>query len=200
LKSGVSVVTVLVLGVSASLHAQEVSAYASVGGAHNTSSGAQIDTLGDGDLHNTPSLGGVWGTIGANVFFSKRLGFGAEVSWRSQTDYAGVQFRPSFYNFDAIYKLSRLSTRRWDPEFRLGLGGALINYFPGDPSFCDQIAGCPASHHFQGHLGVSAPWYLTHHVYFRPAFDVHYVRNFSEFGSNWVPQYSVGVGYSFGRE
>jgi len=25
------------------------------------------------------------------------------------------------------------------------------------------------------------------------------VNNFYQFGSNWVPQYSVGIGWSFGR-
>jgi hypothetical protein len=30
--------------------------------------------------------------------------------------------------------------------------------------------------------------------------DVHYVNNFFPFGSNWVPRYSVSLGYSFGKE
>ena len=147
-----------------------------------------------------PSLSGFWGTVGGNIFFTRKLGFGAEASWKGQSDYAGIQYRPSFYNFDAIFRPAKTTTRRWAPELRAGLGGARVNYFADDPSFCNQIRGCPSSHHFQVHLGISAPWYATKHVYLRPAVDVHYVRNLFEFGSNWVPQYSVGVGYSFGRE
>jgi hypothetical protein len=49
------------------------------------------------------------------------------------------------------------------------------------------------------HLAAAGRWYLTDHLFLRPALDVHFVRNFFEFGSNWVPQYSVGIGYSFGR-
>jgi hypothetical protein len=194
---------VLALGFSVSsraLHAQEVSMYAGAGGAHASSSGARIDTFGDGTLNDTPALGGVWGTIGGSVFVTKHVGVGAEVSWKSQSDYAGIQYRPSFYNFDAILRAARVSTKRLAPEFRVGLGGVRIHYFPDDPQFCEQIDGCPSSHHFQVHLAASAPWYLTNHLYLRPAIDVHYVKNLFEFGSNWVPRYSVGIGYSFGRE
>jgi hypothetical protein len=49
------------------------------------------------------------------------------------------------------------------------------------------------------HLAAAGRWYLTEQLFLRPALDVHYVHNFFEFGSNWVPQYSVGIGYSFGR-
>jgi hypothetical protein len=28
--------------------------------------------------------------------------------------------------------------------------------------------------------------------------EAHWVDNFSQFGSNWVPQYSMGIGYTFG--
>jgi hypothetical protein len=184
---------------SRSAHAQEVLAYFGLGGAHDSSSGARVNTFGDGSLHNPPKLGGAWATIGGSVFVTRHLGVGAELSWRSQTDYAGVKYRPSFYSFDAIYRPAR-TTKRFSPEFRTGIGGAHINYFPDDPTFCDQLPGCPASNHFQVHLAAAIPWYLTHHVFIRPAIDVHYVNNLVEFGSNWVPEYSVGIGYSLGRE
>ena len=31
-----------------------------------------------------------------------------------------------------------------------------------------------------------------------PQFDIHWVHNFYDFGTNWVPQYGVNVGYRFG--
>jgi hypothetical protein len=203
LRSQVNAVAMTVLGFSAILpvaRAQEVDAYVGVGGAHDSSTGARTDTFGDGTLYRTPKLGGFFSTIGGSVFVTKQIGLGAELSWRLQSDYAGVQYRPSFYSFDGIFRPSRVSTKRFAPEFRLGLGGVRIHYFPDDPSSCDQLAGCPSSHHFQVQLGASAPWYLTNHVYLRPAIGVHYVNNFFEFGRNWVPQYSMGIGYSFGRE
>jgi hypothetical protein len=32
----------------------------------------------------------------------------------------------------------------------------------------------------------------------RPAVEGHWVNDFFQFGSNWVPQLDIGVGYSFG--
>jgi hypothetical protein len=119
-----------------------------MGSAHGSSRGVQVDTFGDGVLHGTPSLGGFWGTVGGNIFFTKRLGFGAQASGKGQSGYAGIQYRPSFYSFDAIFRPARTATKRWAPEFRAVLGGAHVNYSPDDPSFGDQIAGCPSSHHF----------------------------------------------------
>ena len=180
--------------------AQEVNAYLGFGSAHDSSSNLQINTFSDGTLYKTPNLGGLFTALGASVFINKHVGVGAEVSWRpSQGDYAGLKYRPSFYSFDGIFRSGRGSTKRFEPEFRAGLGGARVSYTFDDPQFCDQVPGCPASNHFQVHLAAAARWYLTDHLFLRPALDIHYVNNLFEFGSNWVPRYSVGIGYGFGR-
>jgi hypothetical protein len=85
------------------------------------------------------------------------------------------------------------------PELRAGIGGARVRYTPVDGQSCAQVLGCPASNHFQEHVAVVTRWYLTDHLFLRPAFDLHHVHNLFEFGSNWVPEYSVGIGYSVGR-
>jgi hypothetical protein len=48
-------------------------------------------------------------------------------------------------------------------------------------------------------VAVATRWYLTGHLFIRPAFDLHHVNNLAEFGSDWIPRYSVGIGYSIGR-
>ena len=182
------------------LRAQEAAAYFGLGSAHDGSNGAQIDTFSDGSLHNTPSLGGLFGHIGATVFITKHIGVGAEIAWRpSQADYAGIQYRPTFYTFDAVYRPPKGSTKRFAPELRAGIGGVRLNFFPNDDLSCAQVPGCPSSDHFQVHVAAAGRWYFTDHLFLRPAFDLHYVNNLTEFGSNWVPQYSVGIGYSLGR-
>ena len=195
--------TAVFILVSASVpqvRAQEVAAYLGFGSAHDSSNGAQIDTLSDGNLHKAPGLGGVFGLIGASAFITKQVGVGGEISWRpSQAGYAGIQYRPTFYTFDAIYRPSKIGTTRLEPELRAGIGGVRLHFFPNDDPSCAQVPGCPSSHHFQEHLTVAARWYLTDHFFLRPAFDVHYVNNLFEFGSNFVPQYSFGLGYSIGR-
>jgi hypothetical protein len=181
--------------------AQEVSAYLGLGSAYVSSNGSRIDTFSDGTLHKTPNLDGVFADLGASVFINRHVGFGAELAWKpSQGDYAGLLYRPSFYNFDAIYRLGHTTKRLGAPEFRAGIGGARVRYAFDDQTACDQVPGCPDSTHFQAHVGAASRWYFTDHIFLRPALDLHYVRNFSEFGHNWVPRYSMSVGYTFGRE
>lgn len=199
-----STVAILCVGVVIpvqTVRAQEVAAYLGLGSAYASSNGNQIDTFGDGTLYKSPHLVGLFAELGASVFFNKHVGVGAELSWRpSEGDYAGLLYRPSFASFDAIYRPSKGSTKRFSPELRAGIGWARVRYDFGDQASCDQVPGCPDTTHFQVHLGAATRWYLNDHIFLRPAVDVHYVHNLFEFGSNWVPQYSVGIGYSFGRE
>jgi hypothetical protein len=41
--------------------------------------------------------------------------------------------------------------------------------------------------------------YLTDHIFMRPEFDVHWVRNLSEFGRDVITQEMVWIGYSWGE-
>jgi outer membrane protein with beta-barrel domain len=203
LRSRFSTVVILCVGVVMPVQmvrAQEVAAYFGLGSAYDSSNGNQIDTFGDGTLHKTPHLIGLFAELGASVFFNKHVGVGAELAWRpSEGDYAGLLYRPSFASFDAIYRPSMGSTKRFVPELRGGIGWARVRYDFNDQGSCDQVPGCPDTTHFQVHMGAATRWYVSDHLYLRPALDVHYVHNLFEFGSNWVPRYSVGIGYSFGR-
>jgi hypothetical protein len=37
-------------------------------------------------------------------------------------------------------------------------------------------------------------------LFVQPRFDLHWVNNFFQFGSNLVPEYSVALGYTFGAQ
>ena len=106
----------------------------------------------------------------------------------------------AFEILDAIFRPAKFTTKRVAPELRVGIGGARLRFIPVDDQSCAQVPGCPASNHFQQHVAVATRWYVTDHLFLRPAFDLHHVNNLVEFGSNWVPRYSVGIGYSIGRE
>ena len=185
--------------------AQSVNPYFGVGTATDSSSNTQIDTFGTGNPFTTPSMGGATLDAGASVMFTKHYGVGADINWKaSRGNYAGLLYRPLFYNFDGVW--TPVSTKRFEPEVHLGLGGMHIGYSFNQTS-CDVFAGCSTvnqpvetSSHFQVHGALAARLYLTDHVFVRPAVDAHYVNNFFQFGSNWVPEYSVALGYSFGRE
>lgn len=183
-------------------NAQQFNAYYSVGTAMDSSSNTQINTFGTGNF-TTPEMGGLFSDFGAGYMFTKKYGIGGDLSWRdTQAAYAGLNYRPLFYNFDAIYQPVR--TKRVAPELRLSLGGVHLGYSLSQTS-CNSFGGCStanesvtSSEHFQVHAEVAARFYVTDHIFVRPAVEAHWVNDFFQFGSNWVPQYSVGVGYSFG--
>ncbi len=189
---------------TASAQAPEFSPYFSVGAATDSSAKRSIDTFNTGTPFTSPKMAGLFGDLGASLMLTPRFGVGGDLSWRTSSGaYAGLNYRPLFYSFDGVY--TPVKTKRFEPELRGGLGGVRIGY-SYKQSTCDAFAGCSSSNqfvessnHFQVHTAAAARFYVTNHVFVRPAFDLRYVNNFYQFGRNWVPQYSVGVGWSFGR-
>jgi len=114
LRSIIHPVLLAIMGLCASpqvIRAQEVAAYFGLGTTYVSSNGTKIDTFGDGSLYKTPAMDGLFASLGASVFFTKRFGAGAELSWRpSEGDYAGLKYRPSFASFDGILRPSFGST------------------------------------------------------------------------------------------
>jgi hypothetical protein len=188
-------------------------AYFGVGTMTGDSTGASIDTFGTGQTYpantaeffNTPRLTGAFGKVGATFQFSQHFGVGAETSWRfSQGDYAGLNYRPTFWDVYGVYRPTN-RFKRVVPELLGGLGGVNVKFF--DPqSYCNAFTGCSTSstfidsaNHFQVRMGAGLALYATPHIFFRPQVDAHYINNFSQFGTNWVPEYSVAIGYRFGE-
>jgi hypothetical protein len=170
------------------------------------SSGQSVDTFGTGDLFNTPKLAGSFGKAGADFMFTPHFGVGGETDFRfSQAAYAGLNYRPTFYDFNAIWLPTAHRLKRIVPELQGGLGGVNLSfYYP--QSSCDVFAGCSSSnqfvessHHLQVHMEAGVRLYLTSHLFLRPQVDAHYVNNFFQFGSNWVPEYGASLGWSFGE-
>lgn len=180
-----------------------LSAYFGLGTAMDSSNGQAVDTYGNGTLYDTPKMAGIFESIGADWIFGPHWGIGFRTSFRSKTDYAGLQYRPLFYDFNSIYEPLG-NSRRLVPEFEAGLGGLNLRFY--EPSNCDAFAGCSnansyleSSNHFQVRLSAGVRAYVRGGLFFRPQVDVHWVRNFFQFGRDWVPEYSVAIGYTFGR-
>lgn len=172
----------------------------------DSSSRQAIDTFGTGTPFTTPTLAGTFGKAGADFMITPYLGFGAETDFRfSQGAYAGLTYRPLFYDFNAIFAPTGHKNKRIVPELEAGVGGTRLSfYYP--TSYCDQFAGCSSSNtflessnHFQVHLAAGIRFYVTPHIFVRPQVDAHYVNNFFQFGSDWVPEYGASVGWSFGE-
>ena len=185
--------------------AQQANLYVGAGTVVDSSNGQAIDTFGTGNFVNTPRLTGLFMNVGGEFMMTNHFGAGAEINWRAgQGDYAGLNYRPIFYDFNGIWQ--PIKAKRFVPEVQAGLGGVAVN-FSQNQTLCDQFAGCntfnlgsESSNHFQTHFGVAARIYATPHIFIRPAVDVHWVNNFFQFGSDWVPEYTIGLGYSIGGE
>jgi hypothetical protein len=183
----------------------QANVYFGLGTAHDSSNGQALDPLGIGVLSTTPKMTGLFATVGGSLMLTSHFGAGAQFSWRPSTgNYAGVDYRPMFYDFNGIWQ--PVKTKRIVPELQAGIGGARVSFSANGQS-CDQLIGCQnfnlgseSSSHFQTHLAAAARLYITPRIFVRPAVDAHYVNNFFQFGSNWVPEYTLGVGYSFGGE
>ena len=143
-----------------------------------------LDTFGDGTLYNTPTLGGTFVRSRWRSYGEAEVGiWSGTFSFRgNQGAYAGLNYRPLFYDFNAIYQpLGNTSPVRVVPELQGGLGGVDLKfYYP--QSYCDQFAGCSSSnlflessHHFQLHLGGGVRFYVKGGIFVRPQVDVHWV-------------------------
>jgi hypothetical protein len=196
---------VLLFGAVHCTNAQNASAYLGFGTATASSSGQGIDTFGTGTPFYTPRMGGLFATLGGDYMFRPHLGFGAEASWRvRQGSYAGLNYRPSFYDFNVIWQPITAS-KRVVPAFQGGLGGVKLSFYNNQQS-CNAFTGCStssgllaASSHFQLHFAGGVRFYVKPNIFIRPQVDVHWVDNFFQFGSSVVPQYSIAIGYTFGR-
>ena len=181
------------------------SVYFGLGTTHLSSNGQTIDTFGTGNRFGTPSMTGAFAKVGADLMITPHFGIGAQTDFRfSQGAYAGLKYRPIFYDFNAIYTPFR-SSRRVVPEFQGGLGAVDTRFFYSSQS-CDPFVGCSSNNqfvesanHFQVHMAAGLRFYVTPHFFIKPQLDAHYVNNFVQFGSNWVPEYSASIGWRFGE-
>ncbi|MGA9883970.1 MAG: hypothetical protein WBQ34_09655 [Candidatus Acidiferrales bacterium] len=185
--------------------AQSVSGYIAGGTAIDSSAGP-LNTFGAGTIYQTPSMGGTFETIGGDFVFFHGLGIGAEKSdRRGKGAYAGLEYAPSFFDVNAVYR-PWIFTRRIRPDFQAGYGRADLNLYL-TPQICITLPqGCGASNAVttsvsdsQIHLAWGVRVYPYRGLFVKPQMDLRHVpNNFSSyFGSSWITQYSVAIGYTF---
>lgn len=226
LKIGTLLLFTLVLGSLTDLRAQGLSAYFGLGSA-NDSIAHPVGQLGsvdafpcpDGQFSDEPflldscepghSMGGVFGVFGADFMWKSHLGFNGEYAFRfAQMDFltnAGLKMRPGFYDFNVVYEPISGSDSRIVPVIEGGIGGARMALYVTQT--CSIISvNCTYSYpaginanHFQIHGALGVKLYVKGNIFIKPQFDIHYVTHLTDqFGRDWVPQYTVAVGYSFG--
>lgn len=183
--------------------AQFASAYFA-GGTATDSSAGPINLLGAG-VSQSPSMGGFFKTVGADFTFFHHVGVGIEMSsLNGRSPYAGLEYHPAFYDANAVYE-PVMFAGRFSPEIQGGYGEAMLDFYD-TPQICYKLPqGCGAANgeafsvndgevHFAGGLR----FYVYRGLFVRPQVDVRRVgNNFSSyFGSSWIPEYTVGIGYT----
>lgn len=195
--------------------AQGVSAYFGLGSATDsatTSPGCSPKFIFDevtGNCEAAATMGGVFGVIGADFMIKPHFGVNAEYSFRfAQASYlpdAGLNARPGFYDFNAVYQPTS-GDKRIVPVLEGGIGGSRLPLYFNQQS-CATSSICvnssqvvATSNHFQLHGAVGVKLYVKSDIFIKPQFDLHWVKNLNQqYGSDFVPQYTISVGYTFGR-
>ena len=188
--------------------AQSGSAYFAGGTAIAPSSGP-LDTLGAGTIYETPRMGGFFETVGGDFIFFHHLGIGAEYSFRKDKGpYAGLEYQPKFYDVNAVYQPLTIF-RRFEPEIQAGVGKAkLSTYYTLQtcytlPQGCAGVnAQATSVNEIQAHAAAGLRIYAYRGIFIRPQVDVRWVNDKfgTYFGSPWVTQYSVAIGYTLHRK
>jgi hypothetical protein len=196
--------------------AQGVSAYFGVGSALDsaaTSPGCSPQFILDevtGNCEAAPTMGGVFGVFGADFMIKPHLGINAEYSFRfAQANYlpaAGLNIRPAFYDFNAIYQPSS-GDKHFVPVLEGGIGGAKSSFYITQQG-CITAGTCVnqsqflvSSNHFLLHGAVGLKMYVKGDMFLKPQVDFRWVDNLNQqYGRNFVPEFTMSIGYSFGRQ
>jgi len=207
---------VLVLGGVNLAKAQGFSPYLGFGSAFDSSNGQQLEcstttagcTSGFASPDIGPKMTGLFGVFGADYMWKPTLGFGGEYTWRAHPEafapQEDVTFRPAFFDFNAVWHpLAKGS--RVVPEIQAGVGGAHTKFYETGTGCVAGNIGCTtvneyidSSNHFAVHFSGGIRFYFKGGFYLRPQFDGRYVPHFVEFGSDFVSEATVAVGYTFG--
>jgi hypothetical protein len=164
------------------------------------------NTTVDPYCEKTPSMSGFFLGFGGDIMFKEHFGFGAEVNFQpSHSNYGPLQYRETFFDANGVYE--PFTKKRAVLQLQAGIGSARTG-FQFSQNSCVGTAVCSTgtepvgtATHFQVHLGAGVQIAITDHIFVRPQFDVHYVPNLTnQFGSNWVPEYTIWLGYHFGEK
>lgn len=216
-KHMIRTIPVLVLFLLAGVHqasAQGVSAYFGVGSANDgaaTTPGCAPKNILD-PIANTctpaPTIGGAFGVIGADFMITPHLGVNGEYSFRfAQANYLpteGLNARPAFYDFNAVYE-PLTGEGRVVPVLEGGIGGSKLSLYFNQSSCitnaCSSSSQVVAtSNHFQLHGAVGVKLYVRSDMFIKPQIDLHWAHNMTQqYASDFIPQYTISIGYTFGR-
>lgn len=161
--------------------------------------------VGDPNCEPTPRLGRFFMGFAAEGMLDKHFGIGGEWTFQpAKGDYAPLQYRQTFYDFNGIY--APIVNKNFILQLQGGIGGAHTG-FSFQQTSCVGTAVCNTysqtvgtTNHFQVHAAVGLQVFLTRHIFVRPQIDFRHVTGFTaQFGRNDVYDGMIWLGYNFGE-
>ncbi len=148
--------------------------------------------------------GGAYPGFSGDVLFWHNLGFGGEVFWKASqgVNYldTGYNFRPVFYNFNAVY--SAKLAPHVAAELVGGIGASDTHFLECNLSF--SPTGCTggsseiaSSNHFDGDFGGGLKLYVHSGFFVRPEARFYIIHNETDYSANHATRLGVSVGYTF---
>jgi hypothetical protein len=147
--------------------------------------------------------GGLYPGLSGDVIFWRNLGIGAEVFWRASqgVNYGGsvgVNYRPFFYDFNAVYS-PKLANRTY-LEVVAGIGGLDTRFYECPDYDCDlgYSNGVNSFAHFDVDFGGGVKFYVKRGIFIRPEARYYFIRNNTNFSSDHAFRVGISIGYTFG--
>lgn len=145
--------------------------------------------------------GGAYPGFSGDFLFWHNLGFGAEVFWRGSTSQnyvaselgSGVNFRPVFYNFNAVYA-AKLAPHI-AVELVGGIGGSDTHF--SESSLFGNSGVLSTSDHFDADFGGGLKLYAHGGFFIRPEARVYLIHNETNYSANHATRVGVSLGYTF---
>lgn len=162
-------------------------------------------TIAPSASETAPSLaGGAFPGVSGDFLFYHNLGFGAEVFWRASQNqnYLGIQginYRPVFYNFNAVYSPKLAS--HVNLELVAGLGALDTHIYEcniGIGNDCGGTSPVGSSNHFDIDLGGGIKFYPLHNGFFiRPEARFYWINNDTDYNGDHFGRVGASIGYTF---
>jgi hypothetical protein len=147
--------------------------------------------------------GGLYPGLSGDLIFWHNLGIGAEIYWRASqgVNYGGsvgVNYRPFFYDFNAVY--SPKLARHTYLELVGGLGGLDTRFYECPDYDCNlgTSSGVASFTHFDVDFGGGIKFYAKRGIFIRPEARYYFIRNDTNFSSNHAARVGISIGYTFG--
>jgi len=147
--------------------------------------------------------GGLYPGLSGDLIFWRNLGIGAELYWRASqgVNYGGsvgVNFRPFFYDFNAVYS-PKLANHTY-LELVGGLGGLDTRFYECPDYDCNlgYSQGVNSFAHFDVDFGGGVKFYAKRGIFIRPEARYYFILNDTNFSSNHAARVGISIGYTFG--